>query len=210
MRRGHSSGFTLIELMVTLTVLVVLAMIATPSFREMMEKGRLRGATDDVVNLLGVARAEAIKRQRSVSVALGGTSASNWCIGANRAPDRAVPTATVSGLPTLGATACDCTTPTQCVLEDQINVVTPPLVGGASVVSISPITGSIIFNAQTGAMIPVTDPVAADAAYAFRVGGVTLTSPSGKYSLQIKVSPLGQVVACVPAGGIFISGYQSC
>jgi Tfp pilus assembly protein FimT len=185
-------------------------MIAVPSFRAMVEKGRLRGATDDVVNLLGVARAEAIKRQRSVAVALGGASTSDWCIGANRAPDPTAPTGTVSGLPTLGATACDCTTPTQCVLENQISVVKPPVVAGASAATINQITGSIIFNAQTGAMIPVTDPVAADASYVFRVGGLTLTSSSGLYSLQIKVSPLGQVVACVPAGGTFISGYQSC
>ena len=57
----RQSGFTMIELMVTLLVLVILAMIAAPSFVTMMEKSRLKGATDDVVSLISNARLEAVK-----------------------------------------------------------------------------------------------------------------------------------------------------
>ena len=186
----RQSGFTMIELMVTLLVLVILAMIAAPSFTAMIEKSRLRGAADDVVNLLGVARAEAVKRQRNVNVALGG-STSAWCVGANRAADPVV------GQPTPGATSCDCTTPSSCVLENQQSVVTPPANSG---VTSDSVTGNIIFNAQTGALTPVTTAP----------GVVTLTSSSIKFALQITVSPLGQVGACVPSGKTFISGYPSC
>jgi len=204
MQREHSSGFTLIELMVTLTILVILGFIAVPSFRSMIEKGRLRSDADNVVNLLGVARGEAIKRQHNVTVAFGGTSAA-WCVGANRAPDPTAPSATVSAQPTPPAVACDCSTAaTSCILENQTSVVTPAANGG---VTGGPVSGSrfayaqggITFSAQTGTLIPLaTIP-----------GLVTLTSPSG-YALQITVSPLGQVGACVPAGISFISGYPSC
>lgn len=190
MQSKPQSGFTLIELMVTLLVLVILAVLAAPSFTAMIEKSRLRGAADDVVNLLSIARAEAVKRQRNVNVALGG-STSDWCVGANRAPDPAV------GQPTPGATSCDCKTPSSCVLENQQSVVTPPANSGITSDTVTP---NITFNAQTGALIPVTTPP----------GVVTLTSSSSKFALQITVSPLGQVAACVPSGKTFISGYPSC
>lgn len=200
MRRGREPGFTLIELLVTLAVLAVLATLAAPSFATFIEKSRLKGAADDVVNLLSAARIAAVKQQRNVNVSLGGTNTA-WCIGANRAADPVV------GQPMPGATPCDCTTPTACVLEAQLisgsnvttqnSVVAPPDSSGVTSDSVS---GSITFSGQLGTLTPITTTP----------GVVTLTSSTGKYALQITVSPLGQVGACVPSGHEFISGYPSC
>jgi len=190
MQRRSQSGFTLIELMITIAVLGILAVIAVPTFRALIEKGRLRGAADDVMNLISVARAEAIKRQHSVSVALGGTTTA-WCVGANRAGDPAT-----AGQPIPVASACDCTSPSSCVLENQVSVVNAPVNSG---VTSDTITGNITFAAQTGALIPVTTVP----------GVVTFTSPSG-YALKITVSPLGLVAGCTPVGTSFISGFPSC
>lgn len=190
MQRRQQPGFTLIELMVTLAILVILVLLAVPSFRGLIEKSRLRGAADDVVNLIGVGRAEAIKRQRNVTIAPRGT-ASAWCVGANRAADPTV------GQPAPAAAACDCSTDaTKCVLENRVSVATPQANSG---ITSNTVTGSITFNAQTGALFPVT--TAPDV--------VTLSSPSG-YALQITVSPLGQVAACVPTSSSFLAGYPSC
>jgi len=46
MQRRQQSGFTLVELMITLAVAVILATLAIPSFVSFVEKSRLRGATD--------------------------------------------------------------------------------------------------------------------------------------------------------------------
>ena len=59
---NDQQGFTLIELMVTLTITAVLLGIGVPSFRSMIENNRITAATNDLVNALQLARSEAIKR----------------------------------------------------------------------------------------------------------------------------------------------------
>lgn len=70
---SRSTGFTLIELMVTLAVLAVLLMFATPSFIEWRRNTQLTAATNEVVNALAVARSEALKRNTSVDLVFTGT-----------------------------------------------------------------------------------------------------------------------------------------
>jgi type IV fimbrial biogenesis protein FimT len=60
--RRHSRGFTLVELMITLTVAVVLTVIAVPSYRNMINSNRLTTAANEMVGALNLARMEAIKR----------------------------------------------------------------------------------------------------------------------------------------------------
>ena len=72
--RRVEGGFTLLELMVTVVIIVLLAMMAVPSLSTLIEKSRLKGVADDVVNLYATARLEAVKQGRNVNVALGGTS----------------------------------------------------------------------------------------------------------------------------------------
>ena len=190
MQRRRQSGFTLVELMVTLAVLVILATLAAPSFARFIEKSRLRGAADDVVNLIEIARSEAVKRQRDVDVAFGGTT-SAWCVGANRAADPVV------GQPAQTATSCNCTNASACLLEGQQSIVGPAANSG---VTISSVSTEFVFGGQLGTLVPIDTAV----------GALTLTSSTGAFALQINVSALGQVSACVPSGKIFMSGYPSC
>src|SRR5258708_13935928 len=78
-----SLGFTLIELVVTLTVLAILATVALPSYQNFVLTQRVRGASYDLMTSLVFARSEAIKRNASVSMtqAAGGW-AQGWTVSA--------------------------------------------------------------------------------------------------------------------------------
>lgn len=68
MSRSAISGFTLIELMVTLSVLGVLALVAAPSFNDALLSNRLTGFANNFVASANLARSEAIKRNTAVTV----------------------------------------------------------------------------------------------------------------------------------------------
>ena len=193
-------GFTAIELMITLAVAAVLMVLAVPSFSTLIEKSRLRGATDDIVNLLNSSRANAVKMQFDVSVAMGGT-ASAWCAGANSATQPA------AGSPVTTAAACNCTTANACQVSGVQALVSSTSYSGnsSSGVTVSDETAAVVFNAKLGALYPL--------AYTGTLSTTTplvLTSSSGKFKTQISVSPLGQVTACVPSPSPFVAGYPSC
>src|SRR5690348_1661960 len=59
-------GFTLIELMTTILVIVVLLILATPSFISFRQRSALRGAGEQVFSLWNQARLEAAKRNQLV------------------------------------------------------------------------------------------------------------------------------------------------
>ena len=61
-------GFTLPELLVTLAVIVVLITMTAPSMQSLVINQRVASATQEVFSTLLLARSEAVKRQRTVSV----------------------------------------------------------------------------------------------------------------------------------------------
>lgn len=78
-----ASGFTLIELMVTLAVAAVLMAIAIPSFTSIINSSRLTSTANELVSSLQLARSEALRRNTRVRVcrSVNGTScaaAGNW------------------------------------------------------------------------------------------------------------------------------------
>jgi len=64
--RRAAAGFTLIELMVAVTILAVLAMLAAPSFNEAILSNRLASYANTFMASAQLARSEAIKRNATV------------------------------------------------------------------------------------------------------------------------------------------------
>lgn len=66
--RSTSKGFTLIELMVTVSVLAILVGLALPDLRSFLVSNRLSSDVNGLIGLLNYARSEAIVRNQSVVV----------------------------------------------------------------------------------------------------------------------------------------------
>lgn len=71
-------GFTAIELMVVVSIVAVLAALAGPSFTPLMERWRVRSATEDLTSTLYFARSEAIKRGGGITIDASGDWNSGW------------------------------------------------------------------------------------------------------------------------------------
>jgi type IV fimbrial biogenesis protein FimT len=73
-------GFTLIEALVTMTILAVLAGMSAASFSWLNQTTRIRSAAFDLVADLDFARSEAIKRNANVVVTPNGSWSNGWTV----------------------------------------------------------------------------------------------------------------------------------
>ncbi|GAB2489221.1 Tfp pilus assembly protein FimT/FimU [Comamonas humi] len=67
--RRRTAGFTAIELMVVVAIVAILAALAGPSFKPLMERWRVRQVTEELQAMLYYARSEAIKRGGNITIA---------------------------------------------------------------------------------------------------------------------------------------------
>lgn len=75
----QQQGFTLIELVVTVVVLMAVSMLAIPAFQSAIGNSQIRTVTESVNNGLQQARMEAIKRNNKVKFTL--QTNSSWQLG---------------------------------------------------------------------------------------------------------------------------------
>ncbi|WP_182119476.1 GspH/FimT family pseudopilin [Acidovorax sp. FHTAMBA] len=66
--RRPQLGFTVIELMVVVSILAVLVALAAPSFTPLIERWRIRQSVDGLQSALYYARSEAIKRSGNITI----------------------------------------------------------------------------------------------------------------------------------------------
>ncbi len=82
----RSKGFTLIEAMVVLSILAIVMTFAVPAARNLMIRGALTGAANNVVAALTLARGQAINENRfqmAIMPAAGGWQ-NGWCVVRSR------------------------------------------------------------------------------------------------------------------------------
>jgi type IV fimbrial biogenesis protein FimT len=75
-----STGFTLIELIITMVILAIVTMAAIPSFSNMIQNNKRVADTNLLVSSINFARTEAIKRGVNVTFSTDGGLESGWCV----------------------------------------------------------------------------------------------------------------------------------
>lgn len=93
----RSAGVTLLELVITVAILAIIAVIALPSFNVVIVSNRLSAGANELVGSLQLARSEAIRRGSRVVVCPSSTGADcagawsdGWIVFEDRNRDRGV------------------------------------------------------------------------------------------------------------------------
>ncbi|HBC24464.1 MAG TPA: fimbrial biogenesis protein FimT [Pseudomonas sp.] len=81
---NRDQGFTLVELMIALTLLAIVANIAVPAFDSLITRNRQQALMEQVAAVLNNARAEAILQRRTIEIcgsSDGKTCSTSWAHG---------------------------------------------------------------------------------------------------------------------------------
>lgn len=180
-RPGKGRGLTLIELLVTLLVAGILIAIAIPSFNQMFDKNRLKGAAERLAAETQFARAETLSRRSPITVSV--TAGSNWCLGLDE-----------------GTAGCDCAVDdtgdaTACTLDGILRVARAADFRGVE------IQGNDV-NATFEAIRGMPTAALADWPIVFE-------SAQGQ-EVGVRLTVLGSVHLCSPAGSANIWDYPPC
>lgn len=186
LNRPRQQGFSLLELMIAITLLGILLVLGIPGMGNWLQNAQIRTATDSMLGGLQLARSEAIRRNTLVQFVLVDTNTEPTKANVNSI------TASTSGKNWMVR-----------VYHSTGSYGTADFVQGrsgaegTSNVAVSAGQSSIVFNAL-GRVTPLP------------TGNITinLTNPRGDRPLRIVVTPGGQVRMCDP--NLPSSNVQSC
>lgn len=184
-------GFTLIEMMVTVAVLALILMTAMPSVAAWLGNTRIRNVADSVQNGLQIARAEAVRRNQSVSF---------WLV-AGGDPTVLANDCTLSG--TSGSWVVSMNSPVGHCADAPSITSSPMLVtgrpvgdagGGVSVEAVQRVDSALSGHVVTfDGFGRVTNGDA--------IGQINVTGPGSGINLRLMISSAGLVRTCDPRVG---------
>lgn len=127
LRSTPDAGFTILELMMVVVVAAILTALALPSFIDAIARNRITSQTNDLVAALSLARTEALRRNRLVSVCTTNNNTScsgdwndGWLVWADD-DENGVVNAPAEVLRVGEFSAKDTATPSGSVMEVQFN-----------------------------------------------------------------------------------------
>lgn len=189
-------GFTLIELMVGLTIMAFLLMSGVPSISEWVRNSQIRSTAESILTGLHQARGEAVKRNESIRFQLTSTldngcavstAGTNWVINRTANADT-----TPAGL--CGNDPSDSVAPYILQKTVAANSSSPLAVSATQpVVTFSGLGQQTQSNSPSYAVAQMTIDIKPSAA------GTCLTDGGTQRCLRIVVSPAGQARMCDPS-----------
>lgn len=201
MKETGNKGFTLLEMLIAMTILAIIITIALPSMSGFTVNQRLVGAAEQVYAHLQQARSEAVTRNTPVFMNFAVDGTASWEYGMSSANSLCDLTVTVA----TGASACSIS------VDDGDGVLDP---GDGSVDTADlllmrftdldyPGVQMNIANFSSGNTQITFDPLRGTAT----AGEVNLTGANGN-DLRVRVSLLGRVNICTPDDSM--GAYQAC
>lgn len=191
---AHHRGFTLIEMIVTVSVLAILLTIAVPSFKDMVDKRRLVGAAERLYGDVQAARFESIKSNKQVTISFKNLgTATSWCYGMDDD----------------SATGCDCSTvgsAANCTIGGVKKVVTSSDFKNVDLTSTDLTSNNLCVEPRRGKFSSGT--ISATSCSSTTVGNITLSSTSGV--IKVNTASFGRVHLCSPSGTGQVVGYPLC
>ena len=182
-RKDH--GFSLIELMVTLTLLGILLAAAVPGFGTWTANARVRSVAESIQNGLRLAQTEAVRRNRQTVFALtNSTPAAGAALAANGSN---------WFIQTLPLVAGD---PVAFVQGGTFATQSGVTIAGAALICFNS-TGRQVTNTATGLGADCTAPASATAPTV-----LDITRAGADRAMRIQVSLGGQIRMCDPAKSI--------
>ena len=79
-RQAFQRAFTLVEMLVVITIIGIIAALAGPAFQDFIVQQRIRAAVYELIADLNFARSEAVKRNATVTVSQTGTWTGGWTV----------------------------------------------------------------------------------------------------------------------------------
>lgn len=181
--RRNVSGFTLIELMVSVAVLSILLVVAIPSFSDFRQRSALRGAADQVVSFWGDARFEALRRDALLRVSFQTDAAGGMCLGTETVTTGALCNCFAAS----GAGVCNVARfPADQAEWRRVRVAGVSTLGGSTAAA-----GAVVIDPKRVSITDRNDD-----------GQILLRSPDGgaqDYRLNVAIDRNGRAVVCEPS-----------
>ena len=180
--RSRISGFTLIELIITILVMSILLGIGIPSYLQFKEDNTLQGAAQALYSDIQFARSEAIKRNvNNVIVHIFQTN-TNWCY---QVSDN-------SACTSCGDLDCD-------IHADRIlRGVSSGSTSFPGVIIDSPDSATNILIESRRSTLGTID------------NQIVFSYGEGGKQVEVRTTPLGRVFICTPAGQAGLTGVDQC
>lgn len=178
----NSAGVTLIELLTVITVMTILLSVVIPAFASLLDRNRLKAATETMYSDLQFAKTEAIKRNKRIRVNfVTSNGGSTWCYGIKE------------------NASCDCTVDSgtnMCHIDNIMKVARSADYPDVSIqTSISSPGDRFTFENVRGIM---------DSTF----GNIRFNSLTKKQT-KVIVSRIGRIRICSPSGDSNVAGYPT-
>lgn len=188
--RRATAGFSMVELVVSISVMLILTALAIPSLMHSVRAYQLNSAAASVSDMLKFTRFEAVRRNTQINFLMQG-SGPGWLVGTdsnnNGVFDPTEKQQLVAGFPTLlpGGTA------------PPPNAIQAAL-GGAALTTLSGANGTVTFDAR-GAVRQAIGGAIANNPYVFYIGNAS--DPDSGYRAVVLIPSGGVQVWASPQGG---------
>lgn len=184
---NRCKGFSPVEVMMTIVLVVLGAALAIPSYQEMMEKRQVTNSAEQLASFINTAQKVAFETSEIVTISYARNGVKDWCIGA-----------------AIGEKVCDCTeTNTSsdafCKIATQPFIISNNETGNLDLIHDIEGDGAYAFDPVRGLFLDLDDSLSLE-----------LRSESADYRLNLLVNSTGRVRVCSEDAAHAVPGYETC